>query len=220
MLWVGITCPACAGCSCSVTGLWAQLSATPGPLVGGGHVPCSLPVLALNQGPRSPGSHPAAPAAAGVSGLSQLPSPAPRSSSCPRFPLCPALQGLVGSCTPSWGCRHEPVVWELFQRLDPSPNHGDDSRGCILHPQPRAVGTRLLHGDVSPSQPGSSTQHPMAQPVPGALPAPAPNPPWSLLLLHGRGGSLRGSPAPSTAPTLPPFFPAGTALAGFPSRCS
>lgn len=216
---MGTTCPACAGCSCSVTGLWAQLPATPGPLLlGGGHDPCSLPVLALSQGPRSPGSHPAAPAAAGVSGLSQLPSPAPP----------PALDSLCALL-----CRGS---------SDPAPHPGaagtsllcgNCSRGWIPHlitgmvleagsctPKPRAVGTRLLHGAVSPSQPGSSTQHPMAQPVLGALPAPAPNPPWSLLLLQGRGGSLRGSLAPRTAPTLPPFFPAGTALAGFPSRCS
>lgn len=147
-----------------------------------------LPVLAHNKGPRSPGSHPAAPAAAGVPGLSQLPSPAPRSSSCPRFPLCPAPQGLVWILHPIMGLQARAccvgIVPEAgsrtlsqgwFQRLDPAPHHG-------------AVGTRLLHGHVSPSQPGSSTQHPMAQPAPGALPAPAPNPPCLLPAAAQRRG--------------------------------
>lgn len=164
--------------------------------------PPSLPVFALNKGPRSPGSHPVAPAAAGVPGLSQLPSPAPPPAldSLPA-PLC---RGSSGPCTPSWGCRHEPVAWELFQRMDPSPSPRDGSRGWILQPQHGAVGTCLLHGHVSPSQPGSSTQHPMAQPAPGALPAPAPNPPWSPLL-HGGGGAPLG--APQLPAQLQPHIP-------------
>lgn len=115
------------------------------------------------------------------------PASLPCSSSCPRFPLCPALQGLVGSCTPSRGCRHEPVVRELFQRLEPSPNHRDGSRGWILHPKAQGCG-----------------HTPVAR---GCFPLPA----W-LQHAASHGSASAGSSASSCS--QPPLVPAAAAGKG------
>lgn len=115
---------------------------------------------------------------------------------------CACCVGIV----PEAGSRTLSQGW--FQRLDPAPHHGAvGTHACCtgMFPPPSLAPARSI--------PWLSQRRELCQLL-------LPTPLACSLLLHRGGGSLRGSPAPSTAPTSPPSFPAGTAPAGSPSRCS